>query len=138
MPPPFSTPQDAEDAYYDAIDERNLEAMMTVWESSEEVLCLLPMMPAQKGRASIRQTWEPLLNERVALDIQVKHLSWIESAGLAIHLIEERVKTAGEAEPQPVYATNIYRKSENGWYLLMHQNSPTPPPATLRPPAMEM
>ena len=138
MQPPFSTPQDAEDAYYDAIDERNLEAMMAVWESSDEVLCLLPMMPAQRGRESIRQAWEPLLNERVSLDIQIKHLSWIETAGLAIHLIEERVKTAGETESQPVYATNIYRKSEHGWHLLMHQNSPTPPPPGLRPPTMEM
>ncbi|MCU7851048.1 MAG: nuclear transport factor 2 family protein [Candidatus Thiodiazotropha sp. (ex Monitilora ramsayi)] len=131
-----STPQDAEDAYYDAIDERNIEAMMSVWEESEEVLCLLPMMPAQRGKAAIRTIWEPFLQGDMALEIEIKHLSWIESGELAIHLVEENVKVPGQSEPQPVYATNIFRQGPAGWYLIMHQNSPTPPPPGLQMPEM--
>ena len=35
----FDTPADAEDAYYDAIDECNLELMMSVWEASVDAAC---------------------------------------------------------------------------------------------------
>ncbi|MES9940587.1 MAG: nuclear transport factor 2 family protein [Candidatus Thiodiazotropha sp. 6PLUC2] len=128
MATPFSTPQDAEDAYYDAIDEKNLSAMMAVWDESEETLCLLPMMPIQRGRAAIEEVWSSLLNSDISLEMQIKHLSWIESESIAIHLIEEWVNAGPEAGMQPVYATNIFRKGDQGWHLIMHQNSPTPPP----------
>ncbi|MCU7842798.1 MAG: nuclear transport factor 2 family protein [Candidatus Thiodiazotropha sp. (ex Monitilora ramsayi)] len=130
------SPQDAEDAYYDAIDDQDLEAMMSVWEESDETLCLLPMMPAQRGTGAIRQCWEPFLQGDMKFDIEIKHLSWIESGEIAIHLVEERVKVPGQGEPQSVYASNIFRKGSEGWRLLMHQNSPTPPPPGLQMPEM--
>ena len=128
------SPQDAEDAYYDAIDDRDLKAMMSVWEESDEILCLLPMLPAQQGRDAIRQCWQPFLQGEIQLDIEIKHLHWIETEEIAIHLVEERVKVPGQAEPQSVYANNIFRKGSDGWRLLMHQNSPTPPPPGLQMP----
>jgi uncharacterized protein (TIGR02246 family) len=132
----YPSPQDAEDAYYDAIDDRDLEAMMSVWEESDETLCLLPMLPAQRGRDAIRQCWQPFLQGEMQLDIEIQHLSWIEHGDIAIHLIEERVKVPGQADSQSVYASNVFRKGGEGWRLLMHQNSPTPPPAGLQMPEM--
>ena len=134
----FTTPQDAEDAYYDAIEEKDLEALMGVWEESAEAICLLPMMAPQQGKEAIRRLWEPLMQGEIGLDIQTRHLAWIETPDLAIHLIEELVKAPGQTETQPVYATNIYRRGDRGWRLLMHQNSPTPPPPGLQVPGMEM
>ena len=86
-PQAYITPQDAEDAYYDAIEEKDLEALMAVWEDSEEVLCLLPMIAAQGGRDGVRKLWEPLMQGDLSLDIQTRHLAWIETPDLAIHLI---------------------------------------------------
>lgn len=134
MNPTYATPQAAEDAYYDAIDDQDIDALMAVWEESDEVLCLLPMMPAQRGKSAIRNVWSNLLQAGASLDIEVIHLSWIETAEIAIHLLEERVKVPQQTQAQPVYASNIYRKSTQGWYLLMHQNSPTPPPPGLQMP----
>ncbi|RLJ22643.1 ketosteroid isomerase [bacterium endosymbiont of Escarpia laminata] len=133
----FESPQDAEDAYYDAIDEMNLEAMMAVWEESDEVLCLLPMSPAQRGLEAIRKVWEPMLSGDMVLNMEIKHLSWIETDDIAIHLIKEIVKIPGAPETQPVYATNIYRRGGDGWRILMHQNSPTPPAQGIIPPTMQ-
>ncbi|MEW8460227.1 MAG: nuclear transport factor 2 family protein, partial [Candidatus Thiodiazotropha endolucinida] len=98
MSNPYTTPQDAEDAYYDAIEEKDLQAFMQVWEESEEVLCLLPMITAQRGKDAIRKVWEPLMQSDVDLDIQTKHLAWIETPEPAIHLIEELVKSPAQDE----------------------------------------
>jgi ketosteroid isomerase-like protein len=135
-PQAYTTPQDAEDAYYDAIEEKNLEALMAVWEDSEEVLCLLPMMAVQSGKDRIRKLWEPLMKDELSLDLQTRHLAWIKTPDLAIHLIEELLQSPGQTEPQGVYATNIFRRTSEGWRLLMHQNSPTPPPPGLHIPGM--
>ena len=124
----YSDPQSAEDAYYDAFDEHNVEMMMSVWADSEETVCLLPMYPAIKGLASIRQAFEPLLNPDSQFEIQIRHMHWIQTDAVAIHLVEESVKMPGVPD-QHVYATNIYQKNDAGsWHMTMHQNSPVPMP----------
>ncbi len=124
----FADPQSAEDAYYDAFDEHDLEKMMSVWADNDETVCLLPMLPAIKGLASIRKAFEPILRPDSQFEIQVKHLHWIEQGDIAIHLVEERIQTT-DAPDQFVYATNIYQKNTgDSWHMSMHQNSPVPVP----------
>lgn len=128
---PFATPQDAEDAYYDALDSGDAEAMARVWEASEQIACLLPMSPLAVG-AAVQRLWQGILARGTRFDLQVRHLAWIEHDDLAIHLVEERSPgRAGQVLP-PIYGTNVYRRGADGWCLVLHQNSPTPPP----PPGM--
>ncbi len=125
----FQTPQDCEDAFYDAIEEKNLNAMMSVWEASDDIACLLPMQPLAQGREQMRQAWTPLLEGDLNLDIAVTHVRWVELGEIAIHYIQEVASMAGQTQAQPpVYATNIYRKGAEGWAMVLHQNSPAPPP----------
>lgn len=123
----FNTPQDAEDAYYDAIENSDLEALMQVWQEDANCFCYLPMMPVAFGAEAIRNQWGDLLGN-ISLDIEIRHLEWIEAGDFAFHLLEEHVKAAGQPAPQVAYATNTYRKNENGWRMVGHQNSPPPPP----------
>jgi ketosteroid isomerase-like protein len=131
----FDTPTDAEDAYYDAIDEADLEKMMAVWEDSPESTCLLPMRPMQSGIQAIRDLWQPMLDSKMRLNITINHLQWIEQGDIAIHLLEELVTLSetGERQP-PIYAVNIDRRGKTGWRLLSHVNSPAPPPPGMIPP----
>jgi ketosteroid isomerase-like protein len=125
----FKSAADVEDAYYDAIDESDLEKMMSAWEDSPQAACLLPMQPMHHGPDAIRKMWEPMLDPELKVDITINHLQWIEEGNIAIHILEEMVTLKGTGERQPpIYATNIYRRSREGWHLLMHLNSPSPPP----------
>jgi len=134
MPQEFATPQDAEDAYYDAIEDSDLNAMLEVWEASEDIVCLLPMQPQVQGQGKIREAWGPLLQSGVKVDIEVLHIHWIEAGDLAIHYLREKVNIPDQPQQQPpIYATNIYRKDGSGWHMILHQNSPAPPPPGLMP-----
>lgn len=126
MTPAFATPQDAEDAFYDAIDERDAERLRSVWEESDEIACLLPMQPMLHG-ARVHEAFRHLIAGEVRIEIQVRHVRWIETGNLAIHVVEELVKVPGNPPQPPVYALNIYREGDAGWHLLIHQNAPTPP-----------
>lgn len=124
----YDTPQAAEDAYYDAFDEHDIEMMMSVWADNDEIVCLLPMFPAIKGLPAIRQAFSQVLNPKGAFEVQIRHLHWIESDDIAVHLVEEQINTSAASE-QKVYATNIYQKNASGsWHMTMHQNSPVPVP----------
>ena len=52
----FSTPDDAEQAFYEALSRGDLEAMMNVWAEDEEVVCVQPGGSRFTGLASIRGT----------------------------------------------------------------------------------
>jgi uncharacterized protein (TIGR02246 family) len=130
----YATPQDAEDAYYDAMDEQDVEKMLSVWEDSDDIACLLPMHALIQGRATVESLWRSLLSGARKLDLSVTHIQWIETRDSALHLVEERL-SAPDGRPQPpIYAVNVYRRTDEGWRLVLHQNSPTPPPAGMQPP----
>lgn len=133
----FEIPQDAEDAFYDAMEENNLDAMTAVWEESNDVVCVIPMIPARIGFNQVIEGWKPLIQGGVKIDVQIRHLHWIEMDDLAIHFVQEHISVMGQKQKQPpMYATNIYRKGDQGWQLLVHQNAPTPPPPGMMTPGM--
>ena len=100
---PFATAQDAEDAFYDALDERNAEHMAAVWGEGPDIACLLPMHPLVFGE-DVRGLWAPMFAAG-AIDLQVRHLRWVELGDLAIHYVQEWVNPpAGQRAPPPVYA----------------------------------
>lgn len=129
----FATPQDAEDAFYDAIDEQDITAMMGVWEDSADIACLLPMQPMAHG-ATVREAWARLLDGKHPVEVEVHHIRWLEVGDLALHYVEERVSPKGKPQQsQPMYATNLYRRGTEGWRLILHQNSPGMPPPGVMP-----
>lgn len=126
----FATPQDAEDAFYDALEGGDAEAMAAVWDPAADIACLLPMSPLIQG-AEVMEMWRSMFEQGMAFDIQVSHLAWIEGGDMALHLIEERIgqpDRASGGQVPTVYGTNLFRRGSEGWRLVMHQNSPVPPP----------
>jgi ketosteroid isomerase-like protein len=137
---PFESPQDAEDAFYDALENGDAKAMSRIWETSGDIACLLPMTPLIRG-AEVLEMWRSMFAQGAAFDIQVRHLTWIEGEGLALHLIEERITVPPDpangrpSQPAPpIYASNLFRRGADGWRLVVHQNSPVPPPPGVVPP----
>ncbi|MGB5831141.1 MAG: nuclear transport factor 2 family protein [Thiohalocapsa sp.] len=133
MSQPFETPQQAEDAYYDALDERSEALMMRVWDDSPDIALLLPMQPFICG-GQVRNVIRDLLRSKVPLDIEVRHLHWVEIGDVAIHYVEERNNADGApADAPPLFATNAFRRRGDGWVMILHQNAPPPPPETMPP-----
>jgi ketosteroid isomerase-like protein len=132
----FDTPQDAEDAYYDALEDGDLEGLLGVWAETEEVCCLLPMHALAQGRSAVRESFARLFARGQGIALSVKHLRWIDAGEMAIHLVEESPQQRAPGTPPPlaVYGTNIYRRGADGWRLVVHQNAPAAPPGGPMPP----
>ncbi len=135
----FSSPQDAEDAFYDAFEANDLEAMMSVWADAEDIVCIQPMSPIFQGPADIGRTWEQVFSHDKKPEIMVYHHQWIENEGIAVHIVEEQISLPGiPQQPPPVIATNGYRRESSGWRMVLHHVSlPPPPPGPfgMQPPA---
>ena len=129
MTPTYATPQDAEDAFYDALDAGKLDQLLSVWAESDDVGCLLPMHPLVQSRQGVTDVFTHLLSRGQGVSLAITHLGWIETGNIAIHFVEETVQgPPSDTPPPPFYGTNIYRKDDTGWRLIVHQNAPAPPP----------
>ena len=53
----YPTPDDAENAFYDAFERGDLPAMMAVWAEDEDIICVHPTGPRLCGQDQVRESW---------------------------------------------------------------------------------
>ena len=128
----FPTPQDAEAAFYEALEHADLEAMMAVWAEDEEIVCVHPTGPRLAGPAEVRASWERVFTGGGA---RVEITRKVEMTGMmiAVHSVHENFSVPGEERPAaPIIATNVYVRTAAGWRMVVHHASPAPGPAEPR------
>ena len=126
----FPTAQDAENAFYEALERCDLEGMMAVWAEDEEIVCVHPAGARLSGQDQVRESWAKIFaagpRARVTIDRQVA----ISGMMLAVHSVFESFTLAeakAEAQPAPIVATNVYLRTAAGWRMIVHHASPAPP-----------
>ena len=112
----------ANQAFYDAHETRDLDAMRSVWEHSERVVCVHPGWPILRGWAIVEESWRRILegpgrnqfiltNDTVTV---VGDLAWVT--------LDENL-IAGSAAGT-VAATNLFARVDSTWKLVVHHASP--------------
>jgi ketosteroid isomerase-like protein len=93
------SPEEVEAAFYEAMQNRNLDAFMACWADEDDIVCVHPGGPRLVGHDAIRASFEALFD-----------------AG-AIQAPD------GEQEAL-ILATNVYHRTAQGWRLVLHHASP--------------
>jgi uncharacterized protein (TIGR02246 family) len=122
----YASVEAAEAAFYRSFEEGRLGAMLEVWATDDDILCVHPVGPALKGRAEIAAGWRGILSGSKRMRFRVEVITRFHSETLAVHIVHEYITVEGEGtEHPPVVATNIYRHSNDGWRMVEHHASPT-------------
>jgi uncharacterized protein (TIGR02246 family) len=135
----FPTAQDAENAFYEALERCDLEGMMAVWAEDEEIVCVHPAGSRLSGQDQVRESWAKIFAGGPRARVRTEQQVAISGMMLAVHSVFETFtlpgKPAGpEQQPVPVIATNVYLRTAAGWRMIVHHASPAPaqPPAPAR------
>lgn len=124
----FTTPQEAEDAFYDALVRADLDAMMTVWSEEEEVVCVHPGALRVVGLAAVRHAWQQLFESGTRFHVSVSQPVAAGGTMIAIHNVLQHMQVDGDDElHSPIVATNVFMRGAVGWRMVAHHASPTPP-----------
>ena len=120
-----ASPQETEQAFYEALEAGDLDALMALWADDEHVVCIHPGGPRLVGHESIRASWKELLDTG-PLRIRPTAVRAVEGVMVAIHNLVEQVTVSGSRNPQvvEVTATNVYLKGPQGWKMVLHHASP--------------
>jgi ketosteroid isomerase-like protein len=126
--PIFTTPQEAETAFYEALERGDLEAMMAVWSEDEEIVCVHPGGPRLAGYSMVREGWRHIFEGGMRLKVQLLALTAVHGPFTAVHSLIEQIVVVGEKNlSAPVVATNVYARGPLGWRMIVHHASPVPP-----------
>ena len=129
----FSTPQEAEQAFYLALARADLEGLMQVWASDdEEIICVHPGGLRLIGHLAVRESWESILRHG-GLQIQVSKVVELSTMVGSTHAVIEQIQAQGPSgtEYAYCYATNVYHKGPSGWRMVMHHASAAPEQASV-------
>lgn len=122
----FSTPQEAEAAFYEAFERADLSAMMAVWAEEEDIVCTHPGGPRLTGLDQIRDGWRRIFANGPSLRFQISGQQILRGTLLTVHSVHENITVRGErAARPPIVATNVYLLTEKGWRMVVHHASPT-------------
>lgn len=128
--PMFASPQDVETAFYEALENADIDAMMAVWAEDEEIVYVPPGGPRLVGYAAIREAWSRIFKGDSRLRVQVSNPTVAQTPFSAVHTLIEVISVVGDDVTRaPVVATNVYVRGALGWRMVLHHASPVPPDA---------
>ncbi|MDA1116780.1 MAG: nuclear transport factor 2 family protein [Proteobacteria bacterium] len=131
----FPTAQDAEAAFYEALERSDLELMMAVWSEDEDIVCIHPGGERLVGQDQVRDSWRQIFAAGTRARLHVTRQVAIAGPMVAVHSLHENFSVPGEKHPlQPVVATNVYLRTAAGWRMIAHHGSPAPGSAEPPPP----
>ena len=121
----FETAIEAEASFYGALEKSDLAGVMAAWATDETVVCIHPMGPALEGQAAVRDGWQVICDSGQSLSFNVVSVRYEEADDLAVHVVREEITMAGEPPKSALMlATNVYRRTDEGWRMIMHHSSP--------------
>ena len=123
----FPTAQDAENAFYEALERGDLEGMMAVWSEDEEIVCVHPTGPRLCGQDQVRESWAKIFAGGAGPRVNIAEQVAVSGMMIAVHSVFETFVVAGDPRAQvPVIATNVYLRTAAGWRMIVHHASPAP------------
>lgn len=117
---------DIESAFYEALQNADLERLMACWADDDEVVCIHPGGARLIGLGAIRSAFDALMSNG-SVRVHAQAVRKIVAMGCAIHSVRERIEITTNEGPVEVFvlATNVYLKTAQGWRMVVHHASPS-------------
>lgn len=124
----FATPEEAEQAFYEALEQADTSRLMQIWADDEEIVCIHPGGLRVVGQIAVHESWQQTLAAG-PLHIRPLRPHVLQSMMCSTHTVVEQVivrTRGGGSQYAYCYATNIYHKGPTGWRMVAHHASPAP------------
>src|SRR2546423_14950128 len=94
----FPTAQDAENAFYEALERCDLEGMMAVWAEDDEIICVHPTRPRLTGPEQIRESWARIFSRGPRARVHITNHVALSGMMLAVHSVHENFVLPRQAQ----------------------------------------
>lgn len=125
LPASTGNPDDTEAAFYDALQQGDIDKLMACWGDEDEMVCVHPGGSRLVGAGAIRSAFDAMFANG-SLRVQPLKVRRVQSLGASVHSVLERIEVLTEEGPRHAYvlATNVYLLTAQGWRMVAHHASP--------------
>jgi ketosteroid isomerase-like protein len=119
--------RDANRRFYDALEALDIDAMEAVWADGDDVVCIHPGGPVQRGWEDVRGAWEAIMSNTGYIEFEIADVRVVVQDPVAwVSCVERITSSTGEGSPAlaEVAATNLFVLGSTGWRLALHHASP--------------
>lgn len=124
--PIYTSPQDVAMAFYQAFENKDLDAIMAVWADDEEIVCVHPGGTRHVGYEAVRGAFEEIFAGDSKLRFRLDQVVMVETVGLALQSAVEHVYAGDATLRGIVVASNVFMRTPSGWRMVCHHASPAP------------
>ncbi|MDZ5646295.1 nuclear transport factor 2 family protein [Nitrospirillum sp. BR 11828] len=104
--------------FYQAVAERDVAGMETLWAQDGEVRCVHPGWPALSGWEQVMRSWRDLLGNPRSPDVRHQGAQAMVHGDIGWVVCEEFVASTA------LVVTNLFARSVGGWRMIHHQATP--------------
>lgn len=120
--------REVNERFYRALESLDLEAMDRIWLHEGWVRCIHPGWDALVGWDTVRRSWEQIFTNTRWLrvtptDVDVQTFGDVGIVACAENITAKSEEDVGVSVAQ---ATNLYRRTPEGWRMICHHASPSP------------
>jgi ketosteroid isomerase-like protein len=112
----------ANQAFYDAFEARDLDAMSDLWEHSERAVCTHPGWSTLRGWGAIVSSFAAMFRGDQSLQFLLTEAVAAVSGETAWVTVDENL--LGDHGGATVAAVNIFSRDGERWRLVLHHGSP--------------
>lgn len=116
---------DIEMAFYDALQNGDIEKLMACWGDEDEIVCVHPGGARLVGPVAIRGAFDTMFSTG-SIRAQAVRVRKLDTLSASVHSVLERIEVLTEEGPRHAYviATNVYHQTAQGWRMVAHHASP--------------
>ena len=129
-----ATPEAVEQAFYDALEAGDVDALMTVWSEDDEIICIHPGGQRLVGHQAISASWREILSNG-PIAVRPSDPEILQGSLVSVHSVLSRVmalvRTEGPSSGSPqavsvnILVTHVFFKGAQGWRMVLHHASVT-------------
>ncbi|MCX4534350.1 nuclear transport factor 2 family protein [Streptomyces sp. NBC_00841] len=127
--------EQANTAFYEAMEHGDLDALSGLWLPGENltISCVHPGWPVLSGRGEVLRSYALIMANTEYIQFFLTDVGVSMTRDTALVTCTENILSGGPAEDggelgplvgQLVVATNVFRRTEDGWKLWSHHGSP--------------
>ena len=124
--PVFTSPQEAEQAFYEAFESLDIAQMDKIWLQQEYVTCIHPGWGLRSGWPAVRDSWVLIFNHTFDMKFELTEVEVQVAGDVAWVICTENLTTKQDdtTVQTRILATNLFERVGDEWLMIHHHGSP--------------